>query len=63
METFFYTVNNKEYPVHINRKRIKNSYYHFRDGAFEISCPPLMSKRQIVAGLDKYAKKIIRPMI
>ena len=59
METFFYTVNDKEYPVIINKKRIHNIHYRFRDGSFIVSCPILVSKKQVIKGLDKFAKKLI----
>ena len=60
METIFYKVNDKEYPVFITRKHIHNTYYYFRDGAFHISAPVLASKKHIMTYLEKYAPRIIK---
>ena len=59
MGTFFYKVNDKEYPVVIVKKNIKNIHYRFRDGTFVISSPYLVREKQILKGLDKYASKMI----
>ena len=60
METFFYKVNDKEYPVVINRKHIKNINDRFKDGQFVISAPFLTSNRQIIKGLDRFAESLIK---
>ena len=60
MEDFIYKVNDKEYPVLITIKKIKNTHFRFRDGAFVISCNRWTTKRQIVAGLDKYADYLLK---
>lgn len=60
MEDFIYKVNDKEYPVLITIKKIKNTHFRFRDGAFVISCNRWTSKRQIIAGLDKYADYLLK---
>ena len=60
MNDFFYKVNDIEYPVHINYKRIKNIHFRFIDGAFVISCNRLTTKKSIVGGLDKFAESLIK---
>lgn len=59
LEQFVYSVDGKDYQVNVVRKRIKNIHFRFRDGAFYISCNRLVSKRSMVDGLDKFAKKMI----
>ena len=59
MENFFYKVNDKDYEVVVVIKRIKNIHYHFRDGKFLVSCNRYVTKRQIIVGLDRFAKKLV----
>ena len=59
MNSFFYKVNEKEYPVEITHKRIRNIHYRFVDGVFKVSCPYVITKSAIIKGLDKYAAKMI----
>ena len=60
MNDFIYKVNDVEYPVHITHKKIKNIHYRFVDGAFQVSCHPWTSKRNVLVGLDKYAASLIK---
>lgn len=59
LKTFVYEHKGKQYDVNITRKRIKNITFRFKNGAFYVSCPYLVSKVQILKGLDKYADKLI----
>lgn len=60
MNDFFYKVNDKEYLVRINYKRIKNIYFRFIDGEIVISCNKLTSKKHLLALLDKHASKLVK---
>ena len=60
MNEFFYKVNEKEYLVVVEKKRIKNIYYRFDNGVFKVSCGHGVLKSQIIKGLDKYAVKMIK---
>ena len=60
MEDFIYKVNDKEYPVIVTVKRMKNIHYRFKDGAFVISCNRWTSKKQLLKGLDKYAEYLLK---
>ena len=60
MNEFFYKVNEKEYPVQVTYKRIKNIHYRFKDGVFMVSCNRLVSKHTIIKGLDKFAVSLLK---
>lgn len=60
MKNFFYKVNDREYEVEIIHKMIKNNHYRFKNGKFVVSCHPWTSKATIVAGLDRFAEKLIK---
>ena len=60
MNDFFYKVNDKEYLVRINYKRIKNIYFRYIDGEIVISCNKLTSKKHLLALLDKHASKLVK---
>ena len=60
MNEFFYKVNEKEYPVQVTYKRIKNIHYRFKDGVFMVSCSRLVSKSNIIKGLDKFAVSLLK---
>ena len=60
MNDFFYKVNDKEYLVRINYKRIKNIYFRYIDGEIVISCNKLTSKKHLLALLDKHAAKLVK---
>ena len=59
MDDFYYSINDKEYPVHIEHKPIKNIHYRYKDGFFYISCNRYTSKRSVIKGLDKFGEKLI----
>jgi len=59
MQDFIYSINEKDYNVHIIHKRIKNIHYRFIDGQFVVSCHPLTLKKQIENGLNKFAVSLI----
>lgn len=59
MNSFFYKVNEKEYLVEVAHKRIRNIHFRFVDGVFKVSCPYIVTKSNIVKGLDKYAAKMV----
>ena len=60
MKNFFYKVNDKEYEVVINHKRVKNVIVRFKDDKFVVSCPYYTSKLLVVPLLDKHAEKLIK---
>lgn len=60
MKNFFYKVNGVDYEVVIIYKRIKNVHYRFRDHKFIVSCNRFTTKGFIIAGLDKYASRLIK---
>lgn len=59
-ELLSYTVDGKEYQVEITRKWMRTIQYRFRDGIFKISAPRLVSKATIFAGLEKFARGLIK---
>ncbi len=59
MENFFYKVNDKDYEVVIVYKKIKNIHYRFKDGKLYVSCNRLTLKRQVLDGLNRFAKKLV----
>lgn len=59
-KSFVYYHNNQEYVVNITYKRIKNIHYRFKDGAFEVSCPRLVTIGKIKSGLDRFAESLIK---
>ena len=59
-KSFIYIHNNQEYVVNITYKRIRNIHYRFKDGTFEVTCPRLVTMKNIKSGLDKYAEKLIK---
>ena len=54
-----YSVNGTDYIVNVEKKRVRNINYRFRDGQFYVSAHPLVSKHQIIKGLDKFANSLI----
>lgn len=58
INNFIYKVKDREYPVIIHYKRVKNVIFRFKDNAFHISCPIFTLKSQIIKGLDKYGEKL-----
>lgn len=59
VKEFTYQYNGTLYPVIITRKRMKNITYRFRDGKFLISAPWYATKASFLAGLDKFADKLM----
>lgn len=55
-----YSVDGRDYIVNIEKKRVRNINYRFRDGQFYVSAHPLISKHQIIKGLEKFAKVLIQ---
>lgn len=60
MSHFFYKVNDKEYPVRIIHKPIKNIHYRYVDGEFVVSCSTFVSQKNILKGLDRYALYLLK---
>ncbi len=54
-----YKIEDKEYPVYIKYKDIKNIHFRIKDNAFYISCPRLTSLATLKKGLDKYGATLI----
>lgn len=59
IKEFTYEYNGTVYPVIITRKRMKNVTYRFRNGQFLISAPWYVTKSTFLAGLDRFAAKLI----
>ena len=55
-----YSVDGVDYIVNVEKKRVRNINYRFRDGQFYVSAHPFISKHQIIKGLDKFAKVLIQ---
>ena len=53
-------INGQKYDVFVTSKYQKNIYYRFRDGAFFVTCPPLVSKRKVFDGLEKFAPRLLK---
>ena len=58
-KSFIFEYQNKSYPVVVTYKRIKNTIWKYRDGAFYVSTSYFVTLHQIKAGLEKYAPKIL----
>ncbi len=58
-ENFIYIYKGKEYKVIVNRKKMKNIVYRFKDEQFIISAPTYALKNSIVKGLDRFAPRMI----
>lgn len=56
---FLYKYNNKDIPVHVSCARQRNIYYRYKEDGFHVSCPYLTRQKDIVRGLDKFAKKLV----
>ena len=59
VKEFAYKYNGRVYPVIITRKRMKNITYRFRNGQFLISAPWFATKSTFIAGLDRFAAKLV----
>ena len=59
-QEFIYSFEEKDYPVKVTYKRIKNIHYRFDGESFIVSAPRRISNSFIKSGLDKYAKKLIK---
>ena len=53
-------VDDKEYEVIIEKKKIKNCYFRFYNGQFHASCPYFYPKKLLLNSLKLYAKKLIK---
>ena len=59
-QEFIYIYNEKQYKVIVTRKKMRSIRYRYKDGTFKISAPYLLvSQKQIIDGLNKYAPKLI----
>ena len=54
-----YTYKDKDYPVLITYKRMKNIVYRYKEGTFYINCPIHVRDKKILDGLNKFAPKLI----
>ncbi len=58
---FIYVYKGKQYPVLVTKKKMRSIRYIFKDGVFKVSIPKYMvSQKQVVDGLNKYAEKLIK---
>ena len=58
--TLFYKYKEKEVPVNIRYSYQRNIYYRYREDGFYVSAPHFTSKKRIIAGLDKFAEKLVK---
>ena len=56
--TFIY--NDITYPVVIEYKRIRNTYFRFKDGKFVVTSSYLVSVSSILKSLEKFAPKLLK---
>lgn len=56
---FEIVVDNITYKVNVEKKRVRNINYRFRNGEFYVSAHPLVSKGRILQGLNKFARELI----
>ena len=54
-----YSVDGVDYIVNVEKKRVRNINYRFRNGQFFVSAHPFVSKHQIIKGLDRFAHILI----
>lgn len=57
---YTYEYNGVIYPVIVTYKRIRNTYYRFRDNCFYISTSRLTLKMTIMNGLKRFGPKLIK---
>jgi len=60
LKEFVYSLENKQYNVHLQIKHQRNIYYRYKNGEFFITAPYLCSQRKIIQGLEKYGAKLIK---
>lgn len=53
-------INNQKYDVFVESKYQRGIYYRFRNGAFYVTCPYLVSKQRVMDGLIKFAPKLLK---
>lgn len=53
-------IDDREYQVVIEKKKIKNCYFRFYNGQFHASCPYFYPKKLLLNSLKLYAKKLIK---
>ena len=58
-ETTF-TYNSITYPVVIEYKRIRNSYFRFKDGTFHITSSYLVPTSSLMKSLEKFAPRLLK---
>ena len=55
-----YQYNNVTYKVVVEYKRIRNTYFRFKDGAFYVTSNYLVPISSIKASLDKFAPRLLK---
>ena len=59
--TFIYKLDDKSYVVNVKCTAFQRStYFRFKNGEFHISTNRLTSNKAIIAGLDKFARKLLK---
>lgn len=59
--SFIYKLDGKDYVVNVKCTSFQRStYFRFRQGEFYISTNRLTTNKAIIAGLDKFAKKLLK---
>ena len=60
---FIYEHNGVNYPVIVQRKKMRSIRYRFKDGTFYISCPKyLVTKKILINGLDRFSDSLLKQM-
>ncbi len=53
-------IDGKEYPVTIEYKRMKNSYFRFKDGGFYITSSYFVPVHSLLKSLERFAPKLLK---
>ena len=53
-------IEGKEYPVHITKKSQRNMYFRFRDDAFYVTTPRLVSDKRIMESLKDCGPRLLK---
>ena len=55
-----YSINNKEYDVHIIKKRMRSITYRLKKDGIYISAPYFVSEKRILKGLETFGPKLVQ---
>lgn len=55
-----YSINNKEYDVHITKKNMRSITYRLKKDGIYISAPYFVSEKRILKGLETFGPKLVQ---